>query len=281
MTILEVLRRSSVYLGQAGIPSPRFESEIILASALNVSRLDLYLQFERPLDEVEIALLRDLIQKRSHGTPMAYLLGVREFFGLPFKVGAGVLVPRPETELLVEQGLAVIDRGARRCADLGSGTGCVGVALAVARTFLEVDSVDLSEQAVQFTVENGRRHQVQDRLRVHHGSWAEPLRRGGAFPLILSNPPYVTSAEYEELDPGVRAFEPRVALDGGADGLDSYRALLASLPPVVDRGTTLLLEGDPRRMDQLVLLCEETWPEGAARVHQDLSGRARVLEFQL
>ncbi|MGC1185709.1 MAG: peptide chain release factor N(5)-glutamine methyltransferase [Candidatus Dormiibacterota bacterium] len=281
MTVLEVLRRSSAYLGRAGISSPRFESEVILADALGLSRLDLYLQFERPLDEVEVTRLRELIQRRGQGTPMAYLLAVREFYGLSFKVGPGVLVPRPETELLVELGLAVLDRGARRCADLGSGTGCVGVALAVNRPFLEVEAVDLSDQAVQLTVENGRRHGVQDRLRVLRGSWAEPLHGRGEFPLILSNPPYVTSAEYCALDPGVRDFEPRVALDGGTDGLDSYRALLASLPPVAAQGTTLLLETDPRRMDRLILLCQEAWPHGVAAVHQDLSGRSRVLEFQL
>lgn len=281
MTILEVLGRSSVYLGRAGISSPRFEAEVLLASALGVTRLDLYLQFERPLDQAELGRMRDLIQKRGHGTPTAYLVGVREFFGLEFRVGAGALVPRPETELLVELGLAVVDRGARRCADLGSGTGCIGVALAVARPFLEVDSVDLSEQAAEYTLENSRRHQVHDRLRVRRGSWAEPLRDTGNFPLILSNPPYVTSAEYQALEPGVRDFEPRAALDGGLDGLDSYRALLASLPPVVHPGTTLLLEGDPRRIDEVTILCQQAWPDGLATVHQDLSGRARVLEFQL
>ncbi len=97
----------------------------------------------------------------------------------------------------------------------------------------------------------------------------------------MSNPPYVTSAEYQALEPGVRDFEPRAALDGGLDGLDSYRALLASLPPVVHPGTTLLLEGDPRRIDEVTILCQQAWPDGLATVHQDLSGRARVLEFQL
>ncbi|HEY6537554.1 MAG TPA: peptide chain release factor N(5)-glutamine methyltransferase [Candidatus Dormibacteraeota bacterium] len=277
---MEVLRRSTAYLQGTEIDSPRFEAELLMAAALGVGRLDLYLEFDRPLDEAELERVRGLLRQKVRGSPTAYLLGEREFFGLRFKVGPGALVPRPETELLVELALAAVDQGAARCADLGSGTGCIGVTLAVRRPNLVVDAVDLSATAVELTRENIQSHGVGERAFAFAGWWAEPLRGRGPYQLVVSNPPYVTTAEYLTLDRSVRDFEPREALDGGVDGLDCYRQLLPSVGPILAPGATLLLEGDPRRLGEVADLCRLAWPGSTITLKPDLAQRERVVEVQ-
>jgi len=281
-TLLSILRQSTGYLGEARLDQPRLEAELLLAYCLGVSRLDLYLQFERRLVASELSRIRPLLRSRARGRPLAYIIGRKEFFGLPFEVGDGVLVPRPETELLVERGIAAAGTAALiRCADLGCGSGCVGIALAAKLPAALVDAVDLDPAAVELSQRNAIGNGVQERVTVLHGSWAAPLREHGPYHLIVSNPPYVTSGEWAELSPGVRDYEPKMALDGGSDGLDSYRELLPGVGAIAAPGATLLLEGDPRRMEALDRLCSDLWPQSERRVHQDLSGRDRVLEVRL
>jgi len=280
--VREVLRLSNSYLAKGGVASPRLDAEVILAQVLGLSRLDLYVQFDRVLDESDLNRIKSLLRTRAAGTPLAYITGLKEFFGLPFRVGEEVLIPRPESELLVELGIAAFGGSAQiRCADLGCGSGCVGIALAAQIPTATADGVDLDPGAVEISRRNALANRVSDRLTVFQGSWATPLLERGPYQLILSNPPYVTSEEWSDLSPEVRDHEPRLALDGGADGLDSYRQLLPGIGLIAAPGATILLEGDPRRMGGLDSLCAHLWPRSQRQVHPDLTGRARVLEVRL
>lgn len=283
MTLLEILRGSTDYLARSGVQPPRLEAEVLLAHVLGVGRIDLYLQFERPLTESDLADLRSLLRQRARGTPLAYLTGEREFFGLRFSLKEGVLIPRPESELVVELALARLAaaQGPILGADLGTGSGCLAIAIAVGAPSSRIDAVDISETAVQVASENAARLGVSDRVTVIQGSWGQPLEGRGPYDLIVSNPPYVTSAELLNLEPGVRDFEPKLALDAGRDGLVPYRDLLEDLPNLAAPDATVLLEVDPRRAGSVAKLASESWPSAKPRLHRDLSGRERVLEVTL
>ncbi len=276
--LMEILRRSTQHLAAAGTPTPRLDAELILAHVLGLSRIDLYLQFDRPLLEVELQPVRDLLRRRAAGCPVAYLLGKREFHSLTLSVSPAVLIPRPESELLVDLGAALVDGRAARVLDLGCGSGCVGLALADAAPAARVDLVDVSQEAVDLTRRNAAAVGVADRVEVLRGHWLDPVLNRGPYDLVVSNPPYVTSAEWEGLDRDVRDFEPRLALDGGPDGLTGYREILAFLPQVVRPGAAVLLEGDPRRLDQVAQLARDAWPAARTTLRRDLGGRDRVLE---
>jgi release factor glutamine methyltransferase len=280
LTLLEVLRRSTRHLAASGSETPRLDSELILAHALQVDRISLYVQFERPLAEEELALIRPLLAARAQGRPLAYLLGRREFFGLDFAVDERVLIPRPESELLVELAIR-LGPDAERAADLGSGSGCLGIAMAASLPRLRCDLVEVEPGAAAVARQNVQRHKLQERVRVCEGSWAEPLEGLGPYQLLVSNPPYVTTAEWERLDRTVRDFEPRRALDGGEDGLRPYGELLPQLGAVAAPGAVVLLEGDPRRLAQVERLAQEALAVAETVSHLDLSGRARVLEVRL
>jgi release factor glutamine methyltransferase len=280
LTLLEVLRRSTRHLAASGSETPRLDSELILAHALQVDRIGLYIQFERPLAEEELAKIRPLLAARAQGRPLAQLLGWREFFGLDFAVNERVLIPRPESELLVE--LAVrLQPGAELAADLGTGSGCLGIALAANLPQLRCDLVELDPGAAAVARQNVTRHSLEERVRVLAGSWAEPLEGRGPYQLLVANPPYVTTSEWEGLERTVRDFEPRLALDGGPDGLGPYRELLPQLPGIAAPGALILLEGDPRRLSALELLAQEALSGAATARHRDLAGRERVLEIRL
>jgi len=254
-----------------------------LAHVLGVGRLDLYLQFERPLTEPDLTELRSLLRRRVQGTPVAYLTGEREFFGLRFSVREGVLIPRPESELVVELALARLAAkdGPTVAADVGTGSGCIGIAIAVRALSTRVDAVDISDTAVQVARSNAVQLGVSERVTVIQGSWGRPLKGRGPYNLIVSNPPYVSTAELADLEPGVRDFEPILALDASRDGLAPYRELLVELPELPAADATILLEVDPRRAGAVAKLASENWPSAELKLHRDLSGRDRVLEVAL
>lgn len=280
LPLMEVVLRTTRHLRARGVTSPRLEAELIVARALDLARLDLYLQFDRPMAEEELARIRPLLAARASGRPLAQVVGEREFFGLGFAVGERALIPRPESELVVEVALGLREPPAR-AADLGCGTGCLGVALAVRLPALRVDLVEVDPELRGLAAGNAARHGVEGRVEVLCGSWAEPLRGRAPYDLVLANPPYVTTPEWEGLEPGVRDFEPRLALDGGPDGLTAYRQLLPQLPPVLAPGATVLLEGDPRRISEVEGMCAATFPGARLNRHRDLSGRDRVLQVTL
>jgi release factor glutamine methyltransferase len=284
-TVMEVVRLSTGYLQGHGSGSPRLDAELLAATALGVRRLDLYLQFDRPLDETQLSAIRELVRRRGDGEPVAYITGEREFYGRPFSVSAAVLIPRPETETLVDLALkrirAVSQVGrALRIADLGTGSGCVALTLAAETPAATLVATDLSEAALAVAAANARRHELAGRVELVAGSWADPLR-GREFDVVVSNPPYIPSAELAALAGDVRDHEPALALDGGEDGLDAYRALLPSLAAILAPGGWAAVEIDIRAAASVSTLARDAFGSGLRILgHDDLSGRPRVLSFE-
>ncbi len=275
-TLIDVLRLSTTYLGDHGSTSARLDAELLCAQALGLRRIDLYLQFDRPLDERELTSIRELIRRRGKGEPVAHITGVREFYGRPFTVTRDVLVPRPETETLVERAVALLRAhagGSPRVADLGTGSGCIAITLAAEVPGLDVVGTDVSPAALDVARANAEALDVA--VSFVECSWADLI--AGRFDLVVSNPPYVTAVELEVVDRDVRDFEPHGALLGGDDGLDAYRDLIAS---VRDHVTTarLMLEVDPRHAGEVAALIGAAFPGSAASEAPDLTGRSRVLD---
>jgi release factor glutamine methyltransferase len=277
--LIDVLRLSTTYLGDRGSTTARLDSELLCAQALGIGRLDLYLQFDRPLDEHELSAIRELIRRRGKGEPVAYITGTREFYGRPFTVTSDVLIPRPDTETIVERALLVLrarDSRPARVADIGTGSGCIAITLAAEVPGTEVFATDVSAAAIDVARANAERLGVS--ATFVECSWADALE--GSFDLVVSNPPYVTSAELEGVERDVRDFEPHGALLGGVDGLDAYRALLASMRAHVT-APRLLLEVDPRHAADVSALVEAAFPAATVLPVPDLTGRTRVVEAEL
>lgn len=244
--LLEVLKKATSWLGERGFESPRLDAEVLLAHGLGIRRLDLYLQHDRPLSEEELARLRGLVQERGKGIPVAYLTGVREFHALPFAVSRDVLVPRPETEGLVDLALEVLrPLPAPRFVDVGTGSGCIAVAVLHALPAARGIATDVSAAALAVARANAARHGVSERFVAHEGSLLGPLRGTddfGRLDAVLSNPPYVVRGD-PSLEASVAAHEPALALYvPGADPLELAGALAREALEALAPGGLLAIE---------------------------------------
>lgn len=240
-TIREVLNWTRGYFEGAGIVQPRLEAEILLAHALEVERLHLYLSPDKPLTSDERDRFRSFVQKRRAGTPLQHLIGEVSFFGLRFKVHRDALIPRVETEELLDRTLRLVSRDqAARCLDLGTGSGVLAVCLARYLPLATVTAVDVSATALELARENATRNGVADRVTFLESDWFSNVV--GAFDVVVSNPPYVATATIDHLAAEVRDHEPRAALDGGEDGLACVRGLLAGVYDHLAPGGRVLLE---------------------------------------
>jgi release factor glutamine methyltransferase len=267
------LRDATVRLASVS-DTPRLDAEVLLAFAVGRPRSALHAAPERALTDGERRSFDALLERRLGGEPLAYLTGEREFFSLSLRVSPAVLVPRPETELLVETALARSAALPRRprILDLGTGSGAIALALKTSLPDADVTAADADAAALDVARANAGRLGLAVRFVASH--WFEALR-GERFDLIASNPPYVPSADVR----GALTREPRLALDGGADGLDAYRALLAAAPAHLARGGALALEHGYAQRDALLALARASgWR--AAAVHDDLAGRPRVVELE-
>ncbi len=248
MTVLETIRRSTDFLAQKGVDSPRLQTELLLAHVLKVPRMQLYLNFERPLSAGELDATRQLVQRRGRREPLQHVIGSTSFCGLEIAVNPNVLIPRPETELLAERGWQFLkgrsgpDSSGPTALDFGTGSGCLAIALAHHCPAARVHALDISRAALEVARQNAARLTVSDRLEFIEGNGFAALPRDARFDLIISNPPYVPSGEIAALQPEVRDYDPRVALDGGADGLDFFRRLAAEAGPWLPPGGKLMLE---------------------------------------
>jgi release factor glutamine methyltransferase len=270
-TPLELVRWTAQYFGQHGVPSPRLDAEVLLAHVLGLRRLDLYLQFERPVQPDERTRYRELVRLRAaKRTPVAYLTGSREFWSRSFQVSPAVLIPRPETELLVQ---AALELPVRRALELGVGSGAVAGTLAAERPELRLVASDLSAAALALARVNLESLGVLERVALLRAD-ALPALAAGAFDAIVSNPPYVPSADLPQLAPELQ-HEPALALDGGADGLDVIRRMLQDAPRLLRPGGSLLLEFGS---GQAAAVAELLRGAGAADVQlrRDLAGIERV-----
>lgn len=278
-TVRDILQRSSAYLAERGVDSPALSAQLVLGKALGLSRLDLLLQSDRPLGEAELAAARDLLRRRGRGEPAAYILGEKEFFGLAFAVTPAVLIPRPETECVVEEAEGLFPRdGALDFVDLGTGSGCLAVALAVRFPLARGLAVDQSAEALAVAQGNAGRHGVADRVRFVRGDFADLAALGvapGTRDLVAANPPYVSEAEYAKVSREVRDFEPRAALVPGPTGLEAVAALAPAALAALRPGGALILEMGAA---QAAAVREILSGAGFARVRvrRDLAGRDRV-----
>jgi release factor glutamine methyltransferase len=282
VTVLEVIQRSSEYLARKGVESPRLQIELLLAHVLQMPRLKLYLNFSRVLNAAELDTLRGLVQRRATREPLQHILGSTSFCGLEMAVTRDVLVPRPETELLAERGWEFLQRreaaGEKnlRALDFGTGSGCLAIALAVKVAQAQVSAIEISETALKVARENAGRHQVTERIQFYQGDGFAALPSGMQFDLLVSNPPYISSAEIEKLEPEVRDYDPRTALDGGSDGLDYFRRLAVEAPPFLAPDARLMLEfADGQEKTIPEILEQQDWTVDA--VEQDYSKRPRIL----
>jgi release factor glutamine methyltransferase len=272
-TIREVLNWTRGYFEDAGIVQPRLEAEILLAHALEVERLHLYLSPDKPLSVDERAKFKSFIQKRRAGVPLQHLIGEVTFFGLRFKVRRDALIPRGETEELLDRTLRLVPRDAdARCLDLGTGSGVLAVCLARYLPRASVVAVDVSPQALTLARENATLNGVADRVTFLESDWFASVE--GRFDLIVSNPPYVSTGDLAGLATEVREHEPRVALDGGADGLAPVRALVAGAGDHLESGGQLLLEIGAGQGEAVARLLSDAGLEDVA-VERDMSGLER------
>jgi release factor glutamine methyltransferase len=238
-TVLKILQWTTSYFADKGIDSARLEAELLLSATLEMDRVGLYVNFERPHDVDELAAFRQWVQRRSQREPVQYILGETEFWSLPFSVSPAVLVPRADTEVLVEEALARIS-GEARVLDVGTGSGAIAVALAHEKSNTFVTALDCSEPALEIARGNAQNNGVADRVTCLAGDLA--ALPSGPFEMIVSNPPYIPTRDWEQLMPEVRDHEPRLALDGGGDGLDAYRQLAVQAGSVLSPGGWLLVE---------------------------------------
>jgi release factor glutamine methyltransferase len=259
------------------LAKPRLEAEILLAHVLGCQRLDLYVDHDRPLARAELAAFREAVTRRRSGEPAAYICGFKDFWSLEIAVTRDVLVPRPETEVLVE---ACLDgEPAGRLLDLGTGSGCVAVALAHERPELGVHATDVSAPACAVARQNIERHALTARVQVFEGDLFAAIAEQERYDTIVTNPPYVASGELSDLAAEVRS-EPRLALDGGIDGLDVIRRILSGAVDHLAPGGRLLIELDPR---QARAVADEIGPRRLGvrgEIVSDLAGRDRVVVFQ-
>jgi release factor glutamine methyltransferase len=260
--------------------TPTLDAEVLLRHVLGVSRAALLAHPELPISESDWRRYRRLLRRRAAGEPVAYLTGTREFMGLEFRVNRHVLVPRPETELLVERALAHFsgDDAGKRAVDVGTGSGAIAISLSVARPAMELCAVDVSPAALVVARANARRllGPKQQQVRFVQGNLLEPVI--APVDCIAANLPYVAAADLDALSSSVRDFEPALALDGGADGLDLYRRLLCQAPPKLRPGGRLLMECDPRQAQTLVGLARAAFPSAQVTVYRDLAGWERVVQ---
>jgi release factor glutamine methyltransferase len=237
-TVLKILTWTRDYLAGKGVENARLESEWLLSAALGLDRVGLYVNFDRPLNDGELSSFRGMVVRRARREPLQHILGSQEFIGLEFEVTAAALIPRHDTETLVEEAVKH-GKGAVSILDIGVGSGCIAVALAKLLPGTRISGVEQSEEALALAERNAAKNNVS--INLLHGSLFEPFE-GQRFDLIVSNPPYIPTGNIDSLQPEVRDFEPREALDGGLDGLDFYRAIIPLVTDHLKPGGWLLFE---------------------------------------
>ncbi|HUG41972.1 MAG TPA: peptide chain release factor N(5)-glutamine methyltransferase [Longimicrobiales bacterium] len=274
---LDLTRLAAEHLAARGVEDPRLDAELLLAHVLGVRRLDLYLQFERPLTPGEVAAYRETVRRRARREPLQYITGTAGFRALDLVVDARVLIPRPETEVLVG---AVLEWAAGRSAlhalDLGTGSGAIALSLLAEGPFERVVATDLSPDALEVARLNGERAGVVGRLELREGSLWAPVGEGERFDVIVSNPPYVAESDAATLAPEVAGHEPAGALYGGADGYAVLRGLVEGAAGRLEGGGLLAVEVGLGQAATVAGWLEGA-PFGSPRIVKDLTGRERVV----
>jgi release factor glutamine methyltransferase len=286
-TIKTLLETTTDYLNKKAIESPRLTAEILLAHQLEIDRVKLYLDFDRPLNDREVSGYRSLIRRRLNREPIQYITGVQEFWSMEFTVNPKVLIPRPESELLVEQVISLYkeqkpaDGQSIRVLDLGTGSGVLAIALARELEDACIWASDISQEAIDRAILNARRHGVEDRIQFVVGDLLQPfMDLEFTFDVIVSNPPYIASEEFDILPPEIRDHEPRVALDGRKEGMFFIEKIIREGSNKLNPGGWLLLEMDSGQITKALNLIEKADAYGEKKCIRDYGHHYRVVMAQ-
>lgn len=276
-TLVELLRWTTEYLAEKGLESPRLDAELLLCGTLGIKRLDLYLQFDRPLRAEELAEFKSRLRRRVRREPLQYIEGTAQFRDLTLRVDRRVLIPRPETEVLVGEVLAwAAGREALEAVDVGTGSGAIALSLATEGPFRRVVATDLSEEAVTLARENHAAAAPDAPVEFRVGDGYSPVE-GERFDVIVSNPPYIGLSERDSLDPEVREWEPEAALFSGETGLDLLRGLVSGAPEILRDGGLFAVEVGHAQTGTVASMLEATGRFERIRARRDLAGRERIV----
>lgn len=280
-TTKKVLDWTTEYFKKHQIDNPHLEAEILLAHALNAERIKLYIEFEKELDKKTLEAFRGFITRRAKREPTAYITGSRYFMSLNFSVTPDVLIPRPETELLVENAIEISRKldGKAAILDIGTGSGAIAVSLANFTDNAEITATDISEKALEIASANAQTHKVDGRIKFVRADLYPP--ENIKFDIIVSNPPYIKTADIKGLQPEIRNFEPTAALDGGADGLDYYRRIIEKAGNYLEKGGALLLEIGAGQSKEVVNLINVALKPEKINIKKDLGGLDRIVAARI
>ncbi len=280
LSIENILNLSTSYLQKRHIENPRLTSEILLSHVLNQQRIYLYLNYKKLLSKDSIKKFWKLIKRRAKGEPVAYIVGKKEFWSLEFEVNPSVLIPRPETELLVERGIECVKDIKRPwILDIGTGSGAIAIALAKELHDAVIWATDISKEAIEVAKRNAEKHKVLNKIKFLKGDLWEPLEKQNVkFHLIVTNPPYVSSEDYYNLPSEVKDWEPKIALWGGKKGLSLIKRIITGVAQFLFSGGFLLIEISPPQAECVKQLITQTGSFKALKAIKDYSGNLRVIE---
>ena len=277
-TIIKMIKWSQDFFSKYNIENPRLDAEILLSYVMKMERFYLYVNFEKEMNEKQLADYKALIKQRVNHVPVAYLVGYKHFMNVQLDVSPDVLIPRPDTETLVDETLKKLKKisGDLKIADIGTGSGAIAISIAKMNNDVTVDAVDISEKALKIAERNASKNEVAEKIVFHLGDLMEPLK-DQKFNAIISNPPYIPSEVIDTLEPEVAKHEPRLALDGGKDGLNFYRRLIEESPKYLIDGGFLAVEIGYDQAQAVKNLIEMNSHFKNTTVIKDLSGNDRVI----
>ena len=282
--IKNLLKVTTDYLKEKQIENPRLTAEVLLAYQLNIDRVSLYINFDQPLNESELSGYRSLIKRRLEREPLQYITGVQEFWSLDFIVNPQVLIPRPESELLIEMAINQLkppnafENHPPKILDLGTGCGALAISLAKEIQEAKIWATDISSGALKLANLNAKKHGFADRIKFKHGNlWNPLINQGITFDIIISNPPYIACEEYNDLPPEVRDYEPRTALDGKKGGMYYIEKILKEGTRFLNPGGIIFLEMAPDQTNKALSLIEQIKGYGKLSRIKDYSHRYRVV----
>jgi len=280
-TIQKLLNWMTDYFKAKNIDAPRFSAEMLLAHVLGMKRIELYMHFDKPVEQDKLDLLRALVKRGAESEPIAYLVGQTEFYSLTMSVSPACLIPRPETELLVKRAIEFLRArpGDQHMLDLCTGCGCIAVAIAKGCASAKIVATDISDAALAIAARNVETHKLTDRISLLCGDLFEPVIKqldGAAFDLIVSNPPYVTSDEMQKLDKNVKDFEPHLALHGGPEGLDIYKRILNQVDNFLKPDGALMMEIGYAQGPAIRQMLESTNIFTSVAIEKDMSDNDRI-----
>jgi release factor glutamine methyltransferase len=280
-TIQKLLTWITDYLTQKKVDSPRLSAELLLSDVLAMKRIELYMHFDKAVEQEKLDTLRGLVKRAGESEPIGYLVGRTEFYSLELAVCPDCLIPRPETELLVERAIEFLRArtGNQHVLDLCTGCGCIAIAIAKNFSDLKIIATDISDGALATAAKNVQKHKLEDKITLLSGDLFEPIIRQidiAPFDLIISNPPYVSELEFEKLEKNVKDYEPRIALHGGADGLDVYRRIVAEVDKFLKPDASLMMEIGYAQGTAVRELLEKKDLFASVAIEKDLSNNDRI-----